>query len=205
LQPKLFFLKLSKSERTKQFIIEKTAPVFNEKGYAGTSMSDLTHATGLTKGSIYGNFENKDEVALAAFDHNFTAVVHYIKQKMDQKSLVIDKLLIYPETYANFLQLPFLKAGCPLLNTSTEADDTHPLLREKAIGALKFWKSSIEKLITIGIESNQIKEETIASEFAAILMSLIEGAVMQAKLTGQTKELHASMNFLKKIITDLKK
>jgi TetR/AcrR family transcriptional repressor of nem operon len=40
---------LSKSERTKQFIIEKTAPVFNKKGFAGTSISDLTDATGLTK------------------------------------------------------------------------------------------------------------------------------------------------------------
>ena len=58
----------SKSSRTKQFIIEKTAPVFNAKGYAGTSINDLMIATGLTKGNIYGNFENKDEVALAAFD-----------------------------------------------------------------------------------------------------------------------------------------
>jgi AcrR family transcriptional regulator len=43
---------VSKSERTKQYIIEKTAPVFNEKGYAGTSLTDLENATGLTKGSI---------------------------------------------------------------------------------------------------------------------------------------------------------
>ena len=54
---------LSKAERTKQFIVEKAAAVFNEKGYAGTSMNDLTIATGLTKGSIYGNFENKDDIA----------------------------------------------------------------------------------------------------------------------------------------------
>ena len=47
---------ISKSDRTKQFIVEKTAPVFNEKGYAGTSLTDLTNATRLTKGSIYGNF-----------------------------------------------------------------------------------------------------------------------------------------------------
>src|ERR1700722_8888899 len=61
---------ISKAERTRQFIIEKTAPIFNKKGYAGTSLSDITAATGLTKGSIYGNFADKDEVALAAFDYN---------------------------------------------------------------------------------------------------------------------------------------
>ncbi len=55
-------MQLSKSEKTKAFIIEKAAPVFNTKGYAGTSLSDLTAATGLTKGAIYGHFENKDAV-----------------------------------------------------------------------------------------------------------------------------------------------
>ena len=63
---------MNKAERTRQYIIEKTAPIFNKKGYAGTSLSDMTGATGLTKGSIYGNFNDKDEVALAAFDHSNT-------------------------------------------------------------------------------------------------------------------------------------
>ena len=42
---------LTKSDKTRRFIIEKTAPVFNKNGVAGTSLSDLTSATGLTKGS----------------------------------------------------------------------------------------------------------------------------------------------------------
>ena len=48
---------MTKAEKTKQYIIEKTAPVFNRKGFAGTSMNDIVEVTGLTKGSIYGNFE----------------------------------------------------------------------------------------------------------------------------------------------------
>ena len=75
---------MSKAEETKAFIIEKIAPVFNKKGYAGTSLSDMTEATGLTKGSIYGNFSNKDEVALAAFDHNFSKVNAIISGEMDK-------------------------------------------------------------------------------------------------------------------------
>ena len=103
---------MSKADKTKAFIIERTAPVFNAKGYAGTSISDLMDVTGLTKGSIYGNFENKDEVALAAFDYNFELVITYIKKKMALHELVIDKLLVYPTTYRNFLKLPFLSAAC---------------------------------------------------------------------------------------------
>lgn len=195
---------LSKAERTKQFIIEKTAPIFNAKGYVGTSMFDLTEATGLSKGSIYGNFENKDEVALAAFDHNYSLIVVYLRKQIEVQTNMIDRLLVYPKTYRIFLELPILKAGCPILNTSTEADDTHPELRKKAISALGFWKKAIEKSITTGIENNEIKASTNASAFAYLLMSLIEGAVMQAKVTGHPEALHVTMDYLENLIRDLK-
>lgn len=194
----------SKSERTKLFIVEKTAPVFNTKGYAGTSLSDLTLATGLSKGSIYGNFENKDEVALAAFDYNFGKVVAHLRTKIESKETCIDKLLVYPDTYRNFLKIPFLKSGCPLLNTSTEADDTHPLLREKANQALKLWKNSIERIIKSGIENREINANTKVSQFAFVTMSLIEGAVMQAKLTGNPIALNTTMDYLEDMIHSLK-
>ena len=73
---------VTKADKTRQFIIEKAASIFNEKGYAGTSLNDLMKATGLTKGSIYGNFENKDEVAVAVFDYNISRVTEYIKSKI---------------------------------------------------------------------------------------------------------------------------
>lgn len=195
---------MSKAERTKQFIIEKTAPIFNSKGYVGTSMNDITDATGLTKGSVYGNFENKDEVALAAFDYNYSLIVSYLRKKVESRTKMIDRLLVYPETYKSFLELPILKEGCPLLNTATEADDTHPLLRTKVINALGFWKKAIEKTIAIGIERNEIKTATNANEFSFVFMSLIEGAVMQAKVTGNSEVLKVTMNYLEKMITDLK-
>jgi TetR/AcrR family transcriptional repressor of nem operon len=195
---------LSKSERTRQFIIEKTAPIFSAKGYAGTSMNDLTNATGLTKGSIYGNFENKDEVAIAAFDYNFGNITNYIATRIRERESAIDKLLVYPETHRQILKLSFLKAGCPLLNTCVDADDTHPVLRDRAVSALKLWRMSVEKIINHGIQTKEIKKNTNATEFAAVLISLTEGAVMQAKVTGKPTELNITMDFLEKMIKDLK-
>jgi TetR/AcrR family transcriptional regulator, transcriptional repressor for nem operon len=190
----------SKSERTRQFIIEKTAPVFNARGFAGTSLNDLTEVTGLTKGSIYGNFENKDAVALAAFDYNFSRVTLYMKSKIQEKENAIERLLAYPIVYRDFLKIPFLQPGCPILNTSTEADDTHPLLRQKAAGALAFWKKSIENQVKRGIARKEIRPNTNPAEIAIIIMSLIEGAIMQAKVTGRSTELKVAMDFLEKWI-----
>ena|SRR6218665_266062 len=195
---------MSKSERTRQFIIEKAAPVFNEKGFAGTSMSDLTQVTGLTKGSIYGNFENKDEVALAVFDYNFQLVSNYIKSKMAEKVTITEKLLVYPEVYRDFMNLPFLQGGCPLANTSTEADDNHPLLKAKAANALHSWRESIDRLLKKGVELGELKSDLDCTETVAVLAGLVQGAVIQTKLSGKLNFLNAAMNFLEKTILNLK-
>jgi AcrR family transcriptional regulator len=193
----------TKAERTRQFIVEKTAPVFNRKGYAGTSLTDLTGATGLTKGSIYGNFENKDEVALAAFDYNFGRVTDFLKEKILSADNSVERLLVYPQVYRNFLTIPFLKPGCPILNTSTEADDTHPQLRARAANALAFWKTSLENQVKRGIKRGEIKANTNPTQVAVLVMTLIEGAIMQAKVTGKPTELNIAMNYLEKIIKDI--
>jgi AcrR family transcriptional regulator len=195
---------ISKADRTKQFIIEKIAPIFNCKGYACTSLNDMIIATGLTKGSIYGNFENKDEVALASFDYNFQAVVTHIRNKMEKRSTIIDKLLVYPETYRNYEQLPFLSGGCPVLNTAIEADDTHPLLKTKAANAILFWRNSMERQLKEGIASGEIKPEIQINEICTVIISLIQGGVMQTKVTGNTLALKSAMNYLERMIMDLK-
>ncbi|MFT3687421.1 MAG: TetR/AcrR family transcriptional regulator [Phycisphaerales bacterium] len=196
---------MSKAERTRQFIIEKTAPVFNAKGYAGTSINDLTEATGLTKGSIYGNFENKDEVALAAFDYNFERVITYIKSRMDDHTNSIDKLLVYPEVYRNFLKLPILQTGCPINNTAAESDDTHPLLKEKVANALAFWRERLENRVLIGIENGEIREDVDVNEFVSVLISLVQGSVIQVKVTGKIAPLNTTMDYLVRLIKGLKK
>ena len=143
-------------------------------------------------------------MALAAFDYNFNRVTLYLKDRILATDNSIERLLVYPNVYRDFLKIPFLKPGCPILNTSTEADDTHPKLREKASKALAFWKASIENQIKRGIDREEIKSETNPTEVALILMSLIEGAIMIAKVTGKSNELRTTMNFLERIILELK-
>lgn len=198
-------VKMSKADRTKQYIIEKTACIFNTKGYAGTSINDLIAATGLTKGSIYGNFENKDQVALAAFDYNFERLVAYIRGKMDTKHSAIEKLLVYPETYRNYLKNPILSSGCPVTNTSTEADDTHPLLRAKAESAYNFWRSTLENHLNNGIVEGEIKPDIDKNEFISVFISIIQGGILQAKVTRKMTSLNSSMDYLERYILSLKK
>jgi AcrR family transcriptional regulator len=194
---------MNKAEKTKQFIVEKTAPLFNTKGYAGTSLSDMTEATGLTKGSIYGNFTNKDEVALAAFDHNWKRVSGIIRQEMDKKNTIKEKLLVYVEVYDNFLNLPFPTGGCPLLNTAIEADDTHPVLKKKASEAIISWKNKLAGLIEEGIRTGEFTAATQPEPVALTMIALIEGSIMIAKLTGKLAYRNAILQSVKKMIDEL--
>jgi len=60
---------MSKGEQTRQEIIRKAAPIFNQRGYDGAAMSDLMKATGLEKGGIYRHFSSKEALAAEAFDY----------------------------------------------------------------------------------------------------------------------------------------
>lgn len=70
---------MGKAERTRAFIIQKSAPLFNIKGYENTSLSDIQEVTKLTKGAIYGNFKDKNELAIASFEYNCSRVLVKLK------------------------------------------------------------------------------------------------------------------------------
>lgn len=195
---------MSKAERTKELIIQKTAPIFNKKGYAGTSLSDMTEATGLTKGSIYGNFTDKDEVALAVFAYNASLMGVAIRTEMAKRSSYRDKLMVYVDVYGNITAVNVsLEGGCPILNTLTEADDTHPQLKAKAVDALMGWKERLTALISEGVKAGEFKADTDAEETAVTMIALLEGIVLFVKATGKPTYRKFLVNALSKLIKGL--
>ena len=194
---------MSKAERTRQLIVEKTAPIFNTKGFAGTSISDMTEATGLTKGSIYGNFANKDEVALAAFDHNIQKLQTIVRDEMVRQRTIRDQLLVYVRVYDNFMKHPFPVGGCPILNTTTEADSTHPQLKSKVNEAIIDWKDRVTRMIEKGVDAKEFKPGVNAEQTALTLIAMIEGAILITMATGKLNYRKAVMNSAEKLIMGL--
>lgn len=54
-----------KRARTRAKLIEAAAEVIREKGYGGTSLEEVARRAGMTRGAIYGNFRNSEELFLA--------------------------------------------------------------------------------------------------------------------------------------------
>jgi AcrR family transcriptional regulator len=194
----------SRSERTRRLIIETAAPIFNKKGYAGTSMADLTAATGLTKGSIYGNFKDKNDVAVHAFQHNIDLIFDFFSKELEAAGSTLDKLLAYPRGFRKIYPMILSYGGCPILNTGVEADDTHAVLRKMAAGVLAKWKKSIVVLIDKAIDEGDIDPATDAQSSAEILISLMEGGSVLAKVTGEASYMTNAIETAETMIDDMR-
>ena len=190
----------SKSARTRAFIIEKTAAIFNKKGFAGTSISDLTAATGLTKGALYGNFESKEAIAVAAFEYNIASVRNSLHAKATPDQTTIEKLLTIPAFCREHFKALAAQGGCALLNTAVEADDNQPLLKKKVNSTITRWEKNIEATIQQGIEHKEIKPKIDPSKYAAIIIALFEGGILLSKSTGELHYIHHCADKIEEII-----
>lgn len=195
---------MSKSERTKAFIVETTAPVFNRHGYVGTSMAQLTKATGLTKGSIYGNFSGKDEVAIEAFRYNMSRITTKIILAIDSSESPVKQLMNVLLYYKSQFIKDFFDTGCPIVNLAPEVDDTHEVLSREVNKAIEKWQLTIERIITAGVNKSEFKESTSPSQFSKQIISCIEGGILLAKSTGNLSYLTNAIELLEELVISKK-
>jgi AcrR family transcriptional regulator len=59
--------KLTKSERTKDFILQQALVLFQKNGYETVTMRDIAKACDSSLGSFYYHFKNKEEIVLELF------------------------------------------------------------------------------------------------------------------------------------------
>jgi AcrR family transcriptional regulator len=178
----------SKTDKTKAYIIATTAEIFNKKGYAGTSITDLTRATKLTSGSIYGNFANKEEVALAAFDYNLTRFREVLQLAVSKCKHPKDRLLMYIKAFHSSANSAFPGGGCPMLNALTEADDTFEPLRKKASAGVLLWKKDLVTIIEKGVAEGVFKPDTNAGKTALHIIALCEFGILMYSATHSAKQ-----------------
>ena len=65
----------NKRERTRAKLIDAATQIIREKGYEKTSLEEVARRAGVTRGSIYGNFKNRDDLFLAVVETGYTPIV----------------------------------------------------------------------------------------------------------------------------------
>lgn len=197
---------MSKAEKTREFIIEKSSSIFNKKGYSGTTLSDIMEATSLTKGAIYGNFENKDEIAIAVYKYNINGLRKRQSEKIIHQEKAIDKLIAFTDYYRENWEHIFKRGGCPIQNASIEADDNLSLLKKHVQDSIRNWVKDICRIIEQGQKSREFKSTVEPSEYAYEIITILEGGIMLSKIMNDQALLFSALDRINKmIITELKK
>ncbi len=89
-----------KRAHTKAKLIDAAAAVIGEKGYDRASLEEIAARAGMTRGAVYGNFKNKEELFLALITTRWRPIVPPLKPGASLK----EQLHILGETVAKEAQ-----------------------------------------------------------------------------------------------------
>jgi len=187
---------LTKSERTKQFILETAAPIFNQKGISGTSIDDILEASKLTKGCLYGHFEGKDDLANQTINYMLDRNGNKLMMSLSRAKTARAKIFAFLDFYKDPIAT-HIKGGCPVFNMAVESDDNYPLVKERIAAILRngqeMFISTLKQGIADGEFTANLDPHTIAFKFVAA----VEGAVIMCRSMGTIKPMHGLIKNLK--------
>ncbi|GAA3630362.1 TetR/AcrR family transcriptional regulator [Flavivirga jejuensis] len=195
----------TKAELTSQYILEIVAPIFNKNGYAATSLSDVTSATGLTKGAIYGNFKNKEDLAIASFKFTVKNMMKRIADHLSNSDSPIKKLFLITDFYRNYYDYSKELGGCPIINIGVDANNQNTLLLQRVRQVIERIQDQVATLIEDGIDAGEISSEINAMHFAKRLDTMIQGAIFMTYTMDDDFYLQDTMDMIDNVInTELK-
>jgi TetR/AcrR family transcriptional repressor of nem operon len=185
---------MRKGEQTRQEIIRRAAPIFNQKGYDGAALSDLMRATGLEKGGIYRHFESKQELAGEAFDHAWKLAMDARFEGTHEIPNTVDRLKQIVRNFSD--RRAVVPGGCPLLNTAVDCDDGNPQLRAKARQALSSWLGRLQAIAEEGKRRGEVRSDVDSAKLAMLIVSTLEGSVMIRRLQKKDEPLELACHHL---------
>jgi TetR/AcrR family transcriptional regulator, transcriptional repressor for nem operon len=191
---------MSKGQLTRENILAQAAALFNTRGYAGASLSELMQITGLKKGGIYNHFHSKEEILISAFEYSVGTVKNILAKTIADEPTAAGKLKGIVEFYRNFALNPVIRGGCPILNTIVDSDSTNPILQEKVKIAVDDLIDELVRIINYGIRKGEFKSGINARDIAIIIFTSIEGGIAIARSHGETCYMDIMIDHLIKYI-----
>lgn len=154
---------------------DKAIEVFWKKGYEATSMSDLTRAMQINKGSLYNAFGSKKALfdrALARYDQN-------------NRATKLAELRTFPDAVAAITGLfdgliedarqDPRNLGCFVVNTAQDLPNQPPEVAEVVKGSLDDIEHFFAEMVEKGHAKGQIPASVGARETAQALLSMLVG------------------------------
>lgn len=155
--------------------IEEATQVFWNKGYEATSISDLTHAMSINKGSLYNAFGSKKKLfimALLRYDRNNRMTILARLEELNDPVLIVSTLFdgLISESLTDGE-----RKGCLLVNTALELPHHCSEVRDLVILALGDFERFFLRTIIQGQELGQIPKYVNPDKSSKSLLALVVG------------------------------
>jgi len=191
------------AEATRNTIIRVSADLFNTQGYKATSISDITRATGYTKGAIYRHFENKQDLEQQSLRRLSKLMFDQISISIKEAPTFKTKFEAIFSFFENYMEAPHYKGGCPLMNAAVESDDSNPVLRQQAYNMLAQLRAAVAKIIENGIKNNQVRPDVDIPYYCTIFIATLEGGIMMSKLERNKNAIMHTNDHLRKLVEEM--
>jgi TetR/AcrR family transcriptional repressor of nem operon len=177
----------------KDKLIEASYELMLSKGYAATSVDDLCHKAGVSKGSFYHFFGTKEDLGLALLDDFFAkSKDRFLNGAFVSETDPIRKLFTFLRQTEESAETLWSR-GCLLGNFATELSQSHPVVRQKVSMILKRVTGNIAAIFR-PVGAMHPKEELLqADHLAELYVAIIEGAIILSRAHDDWSYLHRAL------------
>jgi AcrR family transcriptional regulator len=161
-------------------VLERALRLFWERGYEGTSLSDLTEATGLTKSSLYKAFGNKEALFWRVVEHyNRNFLGFRLDALAEPTPRRIAERLLYGVTdlHAN----ERTPNGCLELNAALACSTITEPIRQELLRNRERFRVELRKRFEETMATAPLPPGMTSDDAASLIISLIQGLAVQAK------------------------
>src|SRR6202051_4047315 len=189
---------------SKTKLLNAALNVIRAKGYAATTVDDICHAAGVTKGSFFHHFKSKDDLALSAAAHwgemteGFFAAAAYHKVKDP-----LERLLGYVDFRGEILQGDLPDYTCLLGTLVQETYATHPDIRAACDRGLSSHIAELTRDIEAAKKRYAPRASWSAESVGYFIQAVLQGSFIFAKAKQSPKAVRESLEHLRRYLRTL--
>ena len=186
---------MSRPDDSRIELVQTMARLLRDQGYAATGVSQVLAESGVSNGSLYHHFPGgKEDLAEAALEASGQAVAAALSEALDGASNPAIGIARFLDM-AQGAVADEACAGCPVAPTALESPIINPRLRASAARCFEQW----EALIATRLRADEWPEDS-AEQAASAALSLVEGALLLARVSGQVSHLTNAKRAVKTLL-----
>lgn len=176
---------------TRDRVVDAARELFWVQGYEATSIAEIVEKAEVNPGSLYYFFKSKESLLLAVLDWYLANLSEVIDPVFSTVSDPIERVFGILQGYRMGLTYTACTGGCPIGNLSIEIGDHLPAAREKLAQNFENWRQAVRGCLEAA--GDRLPGSLDRDQLATFILTVMEGAIMQARARGSLEPFDASV------------